>query len=180
MKLKKLGFTKHAVNVRLVQKGVYAVSGPGSKKFMFDRAWEQTPYRNKIMRKVLGEKHYKSIKEKMFDSRIAGTIGGNKKIYIHLDNARSIKRDTGRNIRGLIQHEKFHKIPIIGRSETLAYAWGGLTHKKGRLDPGMAIRELGRFYKTRPVRAIFEPVVVGSGVVAVLPEKSTGKITPQS
>lgn len=88
--------------------------------------------------------------------RMAGfTMNG--KAFI--DGGRYLSRS---DIRDAVNHELFHLKPIIGRFETPAYMYGGLTSQKGKLSPCEAIRGYRRAWKAAPTEVAIEHGLAGS------------------
>jgi hypothetical protein len=82
---------------------------------------------------------------------IGGTVAGDRS-YI----GRHFQQESGIPLRDVAHHESFHHVPVVGHSEFLAHAWGGLKSKKGTLSPGQAAKDVGKFLVGRPGRAAIE------------------------
>jgi len=126
------------------------------------------------VRKLRGKEGLKAFDESLrgvADTQTLGALGGTiapgrkgTKSYISRGVA-SGDRSGMPGLREVLHHEGFHaKVPILGSSEILAHAYGGLKSKKGRLDPAQGVNALKHLWATRPGRAIFE-AGVGAGVV---------------
>jgi len=92
---------------------------------------------------------------------------------------------AGPNLRRTAHHEMFHaRVPIIGRSEYLAHAYGGLRGTKGKLDLKAAKEQVNHFAKIRPDEARTErrvaagvagTALLGGAVLAHGREKKAGE-----
>jgi len=97
-----------------------------------------------------------------------GTVSG-KRVHINKDLVDKMKREGRKlNLREVVNHEKFHTLPVIGPSETLAHIYGGAFSKKkdtifGRIRGGA--RGYRHLWKTRPLRAPLELAAAGGSVV---------------
>ena len=103
---------------------------------------------------------------KMRDMMHGNAIGGtvvNKRVYINRATIRD--PDSAFNLRELVHHEKFHRLPIIGHSETAAHFVGGLMREKGRLHPLSGLQKIGHLARTNPVRLGADIGVVAGGAL---------------
>lgn len=117
-----------------------------------------------------GVKELKSVLSKRFkgeDRTIAGTIFKTPKgtsIGINKDIWKGLSKTERRKY---LAHEAFHAdTPVLGRSEILAHAYGGLKSKKGKINYKAAIDEVKHLKKSRPDRLYLELGGIGAAGTA--------------
>jgi len=165
---KRLGKNKEFVIVGKPGADVY-----DTNKHIWRAARQQRPIQaiRGTVRKLSSKEGLQSFDEGMRGMADAQVLGGTiapgrkgTKSYIARGMA-SGDRSGRPGLREVLHHEGFHaKVPILGSSEILAHAYGGLKSKKGRLDPAQSVNALKHLWATRPGRATFE-AGVGAGVV---------------
>lgn len=171
-----IGFSKTAAKLPVHKHITYVTS----QRHLADRAMTQTVPKGIVwliakLKKIPVEKAREQVVTQIEATnrnrgvRILGTIGegpsGRKHIYIEksfAERAHAGKED--RTLHNVIHHETFHsKVPVIGSSEILAHAYGGLRSHPGTLTPSQSVKDLGTLLKVRPGRAALE---VGAGIGA--------------
>lgn len=96
---------------------------------------------------------------------VNGTFGKGKKgskSYINMNEIMFYKNRHGDKhiLRDVVNHEEFHrKVPILGRSEILAYLYGGLKSKKNELSFKKGFGRSYNYVKNNPYQAALEGVL---------------------
>lgn len=91
---------------------------------------------------------------------------GAKESFVDISRVKELKKDPdtikrfGKELtRTVVAHEKFHTLPIVGQSETLAHIAGGLAPKKNKLSN--AVKQYRHVWETRPGRVGLEHALAG-------------------
>jgi hypothetical protein len=95
------------------------------------------------------------------------SIGINKDIWSDLSKSER---------RKFLAHEAFHaNVPVLGKSEILAHAYGGLKSKKGKISYKSAINEIKHLKKSRPERLYLELGGIGAATATTAAVVHTAK-----
>ena len=167
MSLSSLGFKKHSAYLRPIGRHVSLVRGKDVGGFLKNRVMEQGAMRRltgllKRMapdKKSYGRAWARVRGDGIFDVAPAGTVApkrGGKGLHAYISD-RVFKAPGSLSPRGIVHHELFHaRVPVLGRSEVAAHFYGGLRHRKGVLDVGKGMDQIGHLVQGRPVRALLE------------------------
>ena len=105
--------------------------GPDSQAKLIDKAMEQpfikrlTGVYNKI-NPAYGQELSRLMREGLDGATLSGTIAVDpktNKLHSYID--RNAIKDSANTFREVAMHEKFHTIPVVGKSEVGAHAYGG-------------------------------------------------------
>ena len=164
---------KVAWSVRTFKKlpNVIFYNGSTATENMYKAVINQKPI--KALRKLLSKQDWDERVAPVLRpiyAEIAGTVSGKK---VHINKNLLYKKnpwylDDGMGLRDIVNHEKFHTLPVIGPSESLAHIYGGVFSKKkdtvmGKIRGG--VRGYRHLWETRPGRATVELSAAGGSVV---------------